>query len=191
MLLMSRSRDTYHHGYLPQTLEGAAMRLLDTMPAHEISLREVARAAGVSHNAPYHHFTNRLGLLKALAESSMRELLKVVQETVGNAESPAQAVREGGAAYITFAVERPHAFDAVYDPTVCIPGSPSEKMAPLIEALERALFEAAAATGLDSTADAHALWGLIHGLGVLSAAGHFSLAEAQASYDAALDRLLP
>lgn len=187
---MSTSRDTYHHGQLPQTLESAAIKLLDTMPAHEISLREVARAAGVSHNAPYHHFTNRLGLLQTLAESSMRQLLDAVQEAVASAQSPAQALRKGGAAYISFAVERPHAFNAVYDPTVCVPGSPSEKMAPLIEALESALFEASTEAGLDSTADAHALWALIHGLGVLSAAGHFPLTDAHASYDAALSRLL-
>lgn len=191
MLRMSSSRDGYHHGSLARALEDAAMQLLDTRSAHEISLREVARAANVSHNAPYHHFTDRRGLLKALAERSMRELLARVRTAAESAPTPAAALRAGGAAYIDFAVEHPHAFDAVYDPTVCIPGAPTETMAPLVDALETALFAAAAGAGLSTEADANAVWGLVHGLGTLSAAGHLTPEQARASCAAAFNRLLP
>ena len=64
-------------------------------------------------------------------------------------------------------------------------------MAPLIDALEGALAAAAAATGLDRPTDVVALWGLIHGLGTLAAAGHFGLDDALGSYEALLGRLLP
>lgn len=190
MLRMSSSRDGYHHGSLARALEDAAMQLLATRSAHEISLREVARAANVSHNAPYHHFTDRLGLLRAIAERSMRELIARVETATASAGTPAAALRTGANAYISFAIEHPHAFDAVYDPTVCIPGAPTETMAPLIEALESALFTAAAGVGLDTEADANAVWGLLHGLGTLAAAGHLTPEQARTSCESALDRML-
>ncbi|MBL3699612.1 TetR/AcrR family transcriptional regulator [Leucobacter luti] len=186
---MSSSRGTYHHGQLAAALEDAAMQLLERLPATEISLREVARAANVSHNAPYHHFTDRLGLLRVLAERSMRELTEAVESAIASAAGPAQRLRAGGAAYISFAVAHPHAFNVVYDPLVCIPSQPSAAMAPLIERLERALGETAHAAGLGDAAEVRALWGMVHGLGTLCAAGHFTEPEALAASDAALARL--
>lgn len=190
MLRMSSSRDGYHHGSLARALEDAAMQLLATRSAHEISLREVARAANVSHNAPYHHFTDRLGLLRAIAERSMRDLIARVETAIESAGTPSLALRAGTNAYISFAIEHPHAFDAVYDPTVCIPGAPTETMAPLIDALETALFTVASGVGLDTEADANAVWGLVHGLGTLAAAGHLTPEQARASCESALDRML-
>lgn len=187
---MSSSKDGYHHGDLPRALEEAAMQLLERMPAAEISLREVARAANVSHNAPYHHFSDRLGLLKVLAERSMAALLDDVREAVATASGPKAVLKEGGYAYIRFAVEHPHAFDAIYDPTVCVPGAPTETMAPLIEALEALMADAAASAGLDDDADVSALWGLMHGLGTLAATGHLTVDGAFAGHAATIDRLL-
>lgn len=187
---MSSSKDGYHHGDLARALEDAAMQLLERMPAGDISLREVARTANVSHNAPYHHFADRLGLLKVLAERSMAEMLAEVRAAATDAETPRAALLAGGFAYIRFAVEHPHAFDAVYDPTVCVPGSPTATMAPLIDGLEQTLAAGALAAGLDAPADVVALWGLIHGLGTLAAAGHFTRDDAFAAYTATVDRLL-
>ncbi|QIM19486.1 TetR/AcrR family transcriptional regulator [Leucobacter coleopterorum] len=188
---MSSSTDAYHHGSLAAALEDAAMQLLERMPASEISLREVARAANVSHNAPYHHFSDRRGLLKVLAERSMADLVAQVREGVATAGSIRDAMRAGSSAYISFAVNRPYAFQVIYDPTVCIPGAPSEQMAPLIQELEHILASIALQAGFDSPTDVQALWGLVHGLGTLSAAGHFSLNDALTAADAMLERALP
>lgn len=186
---MSSSRSGYHHGGLAQALEAAAMQLLAEKPAQEISLREVARAADVSHNAPYHHFADRRGLLKTLAERSMAELVEAVRGAIECAPDPVAAVIAGGQAYIRFAVQRAHAFDVVYDPTVCIPGSPTETMAPLIDELESLLGGAVVAAGLTDD-DVTAVWGLMHGLGTLAAAGHFPIEVALASADSAIRRML-
>lgn len=190
MLRMSSSRGTYHHGNLAEVLEDAAMQLLERMPAAEISLREVARTADVSHNAPYHHFRDRLGLLKALAERGMVELTRAVEQAISAESVPDARLRAGGAAYIRFAVERPHAFAVVYDPQVCVPGQPTETMAPLIDHLEAVLAETSAAAGLASAAEIRAVWGLVHGLGTLCAAGHFTEPEALAAAEAGLARML-
>ena len=190
-MLVSSSRSGYHHGDLAHALEDAAMQLLAEKPAKEISLREVARAANVSHNAPYHHFADRNGLIKAIAERSMADLLALVRAAIAASPDPRAALRNGGGAYIRFAVEHPNAFEAIYDPTVCVPGSPTATMAPLIAGLEEALGEAALAAGLDRATDAVGFWGLVHGLGTLSAAGHFPVEVALLGYESAVDRMLP
>ena len=91
MLLVSRSASSYHHGNLQSALEDAALSLLETQPAARISLREVARRAGVSHNAPYHHFGDRAALLHALGVRAMRELLEAQEAAVETAVSPSTA----------------------------------------------------------------------------------------------------
>lgn len=165
------------------------MQLLASKPAQQISLREIARAADVSHNAPYHHFADRRGLLKTLAERSMAALVDEVRDAVTAASDSVAALIAGGQAYIRFAVERPNAFDVVYDPAVCIPGSPTETMAPLIRELESLLGSAAVEAGMERD-DLTAVWGLVHGLGTLAAAGHFPLETAMASCDHALRRMI-
>lgn len=190
MLLVSSSRSGYHHGDLAHALESAAMQLLAEKPAQEISLREVARAADVSHNAPYHHFADRRGLLKVLAERSMADLVAEVRAATAGAVEPVAALTAGGAAYVRFAVERPNGFDVIYDPTVCVPGDPSDTMAPLIAELEVLLGAAAAAAGLADPKDVLGVWGLVHGLATLCAAGHFTLDAALAASDASIRRML-
>jgi AcrR family transcriptional regulator len=64
----------YHHGDLRRELLAAAMFLLERDGADAISLRAVARRAGVSHNAPYRHFSSRGALLSALAEAGFAAL---------------------------------------------------------------------------------------------------------------------
>lgn len=187
MLLMSSLSGSYHHGRLAQELEDAALLLLERMPAADISLREVARAGGVSHNAPYHHFSDRMGLLRVLAERGMRELTGAVEQAVRADDSPVVQLLAAGSAYIRFSVDRPHVFNVVYDPAVCIPGSPSETMAPLIDRLEGTLNDLATAAGLGE--EALALWGLIHGLGTLAAAGHFGREQGIAAFEVAVKRL--
>ncbi|MBO9627148.1 MAG: TetR/AcrR family transcriptional regulator [Microbacterium sp.] len=188
---MSSSRSAYHHGDLAHALEAAAMQLLAGKPAQEISLREVARAADVSHNAPYHHFADRRGLLKVLAERSMADLVSAVRDALAASLDPRDALIAGGSAYLRFAVEHPHGFDVVYDPAVCVPGEPTDTMAPLIAELEGLLGEAAVAAGLDDPADALGVWGLVHGLGTLCAAGHMPLDTAMAVAASTLGRMLP
>src|SRR5258708_36185809 len=68
------SRPTYHHGDLRAAILTEAARLVDERGADGISLRELAREAGVSHAAPAHHFTDRRGLFTALAAQGWRML---------------------------------------------------------------------------------------------------------------------
>ena len=181
MLLVSRSSSTatYHHGNLQAALEDAALSLLETQPAARISLREVARRAGVSHNAPYHHFGDRAALLHALGVRAMRELVEAQEAAVDAATGPVERVRALGAAYVGYAAEHPQAFALVFDPEYCAPGDPDADMAPLITRNEELLAREVAAlvrepgfAGRDPAALAAALWATVHGMAELVMLGH-------------------
>ena len=68
------TKGTYHHGDLKAAILGQAAHLVAERGADGVSLRELARAAGVSHAAPAHHFVDRRGLFTALAAEGWRKL---------------------------------------------------------------------------------------------------------------------
>src|SRR5690349_3579164 len=96
---------TYHHGDLRPALLKAAGRVLEKEGPAALSLRELARRAGVSHNAPYRHFADREALLAALAADGFRML----GEVLGVASS-----RHRGEAYVRFALEHPQLFRLMF-----------------------------------------------------------------------------
>ncbi|WP_342384352.1 TetR/AcrR family transcriptional regulator [Agrococcus sp. KRD186] len=189
---MSRSAP-YHHGNLAETLERAALALLETHTAAALSLREVARQAGVSHNAPYHHFGDRQGLLKRVAERAMAELLAAQQRAAEAAQLPRERLLAVGAAYVEHALAHPNAFAVIFDPDVCEPGHPTEAMAVSIRANEDLLTDAVAAFRPESSAEqtslfGAALWGAVHGLATLATAGHLPREALRPALDALLPR---
>ena len=72
----------YHHGNLRAGLLEAAEAVLAERGAHGLTLRDVARAAGVSHGAPYHHFASLNELLAAVAERGFVILGDAMAEAV-------------------------------------------------------------------------------------------------------------
>src|SRR5947209_18285401 len=89
---------TYHHGDLPAALLRAAGRTLEKQGMGALSLRETARRAGVSHNAPYRHFPDREALLAALAAEGY---------TILGEQLRGKPAREMGEAYVRFALDQP------------------------------------------------------------------------------------
>lgn len=113
---MPTSRRTYHHGDLREALLRAGLDLVAEQGAHGLSLREAARRAGVSHNAPYKHFPTREALLAGLAERGFREL---AERTAAAGKSPTKdpAVARG-LAYVEFALENPALFRLMFSDAV-------------------------------------------------------------------------
>ncbi len=179
MLLVSRSSARYHHGDLQNALEEAALELLETVPAGRISLREVARRAGVSHNAPYHHFGDRAALLKALGVRAMGDLIAAQEEALAAEEGVVARLTAMFGAYVEYACAHPQAFALIFDPEYCVPGSPSEEMAALISRNEELLASEVADLirlprfeGRDPEALAAGLWATVHGMSQLVVLGH-------------------
>ncbi|GGK93261.1 TetR/AcrR family transcriptional regulator [Nocardia jinanensis] len=96
----------YHHGDLRSAILSAAADQIAAEGIDAISLRALARRAGVSHAAPAHHFGDRAGLLTALAAEGF-ELLAAEIEATSDA-------RTAAVAYIRFALRYPGHFDVMF-----------------------------------------------------------------------------
>ena len=105
----------YHHGDLRRALIDAARRLLETEGPSALSLRAVAREAGVSPAAPYHHFKDKGELLNAVAEEGWTLLDAAMAKAKAQAPSPREAMNGLGVAYVCFARENPALYRVMYD----------------------------------------------------------------------------
>ena len=98
----------YHHGDLRQALMQAATELLRQQGPNALSLRAIAKRAGVSHTAPYRHFADKDALLSALVFAGFDQLYHRLKEVQKNcADDPTEQLLKAGVAYIKLAVENP------------------------------------------------------------------------------------
>lgn len=97
----------YHHGDLRRALIEAALALVTEEQDWAFSLREVARRAGVSHNAPYNHFPEKRDLLGAVAAAGFEALRERMRAAVAGVTSPPAALLACAKAYVNAGVENP------------------------------------------------------------------------------------
>ena len=102
---MPPSNATYHHGDLRAACVGAALELLEEGGARALSLRAVARRAGVSPAAPYRHYADREALVSAVAAVGYRELAERLAAAHPAPSTPDQ-LASVGVAYVQFAIEQ-------------------------------------------------------------------------------------
>ncbi len=108
---------SYHHGDLRRALLAAARQLVAERGVENFTLRQVARLAGVSHAAPYHHFADKAALVAALAEESFVELADALRAPLGDAVGePLERLQAMGLAYVHFAVSHPAEFRFMFRP---------------------------------------------------------------------------
>lgn len=95
--------DRYHHGDLPNALRAAAVDVIAERGLGGFSLREVARRAGVSHNAPAHHFGDMQGLLTSLATEGFEALHDAAAAAAEGLDDPEERLAAIGTAYVELA----------------------------------------------------------------------------------------
>lgn len=94
----------YHHGDLRRALMTAASRLLESEGPEALSLRAVARAAGVSPAAPYHHFRDKGELLAAVADQGFEALAQDIRKARDASATGSERMTAIGVAYASFAL---------------------------------------------------------------------------------------
>lgn len=162
---MSASKATYHHGDLRAACVRAAMELLEEGGETALSLRAVARRAGVSPAAPYRHYEDREALVSAVAAVGYRELAERLAAAHPSPSTPEQLARVA-IAYVQFALERPALFRIMF-------GEPCDRdndervaattaVSLYVREIVRRGFPQA-----DADALATAIWALVHGLAFL------------------------
>jgi AcrR family transcriptional regulator len=157
------SRGTYHHGDLRAVILGEAARLVAEHGADAISLRALAREAGVSHAAPAHHFTDRRGLFTALAAQGYTLLADALAAARPD-------FIDAAVAYVRFAIDHPGHYAVMFDRTLLDTTDPELAAA---EAAAAAELTAGVASLTDPKAQADpvtarlAAWSLVHGFSTL------------------------
>lgn len=105
----------YHHKNLYQVLISSTLELLRTQSIKELSLRQVARHAGVSHTAPYRHFENKAALFTAVSQSVLTEFNKYLKDSITYVnEQPAQQLNIISVAYIRYALRHPTKYQLLF-----------------------------------------------------------------------------
>ena len=178
---MPTSSDSYHHGDLPAALLRAAMELLEQGGATELSLRAVARHAGVSAAAPYRHYADRNALLSAVSAMGYRELAAHLVAAHPSPSTP-DDLAAIAIAYVQFALQRPGLFRVMFvEP--CDPNSPERVAATTaiteyVEGIVRHAFPDADPEGMST-----AVWALVHGMAFLHLDGKLDASSADVVAD--------
>jgi AcrR family transcriptional regulator len=105
----------YHHGNLREALLAAAVALIGEVGPQAFTLREVARRAGVSHNAPYRHFASRDELLATVAAEGFERLAAAMRRAMAPARSARERLELCGCGYVEFALRWPHHLMVMFD----------------------------------------------------------------------------
>lgn len=159
-------------------------KLLDESGPSALSMREVARRAGCTHQAPYHYFANREAILAALVHEGFDELAdRLASAHEGLESTDLRAIlTASGNAYVEFALRHPGVFRVMFRPDVCDP----ERFPEVVQAGGRARGELArlvkVVLGDDAPLEVEVLfWSGVHGLASLlldgPLAGEFTSVE--------------
>ena len=178
---MARPARQYHHGNLRSALIEAAIPLLEAHGPAALSLREVAKAAGVSHAAPYRHFRDKTELLEEIAVRGYDTLTQACHAAQRRyADDPARQLLEAGIGYLLFVVEQPRVAHLMFGGMIAL----DTCGAALQQAAETAfkslveIVETGVQTGVFKAAPAEELtiaaWSMVHGLATLITSGMLS-----------------
>jgi AcrR family transcriptional regulator len=108
-------KSSYHHGDLKQALVDAGMKILKEEGVQALTLRSVARASGVSHSAPYAHFSDKQALLAAISRQGFVDLFEQLSKTIAKYKhSPKELLLETGWTYAQFALSEPNCFQLMF-----------------------------------------------------------------------------
>ena len=167
----------YHHGNLREVLLECSLRLIAEVGPAGFTLRELARRAGVSHNAPYRHFHDRDDLMAAVATQGYRELTHAMRTAAQDNNESLERLKQAGLAYITFALRRPEHFAVMFDGPVSLktehPGSSEaakEAFATLVSFVQGCQ-EAGQFPFGDPQPFTLLAWSLVHGVAKLAITG--------------------
>ena len=175
---MGESR-SYHHGNLHDTLLQVGEVLLEEKGVGEVSLRELAKAAGVSHTAPYRHFKDKHALLAALGAIGYRRLAEAMEACVTeHPDAPLAQLAQSSHAYVSLAIHHPQMTNLMFG-GVLQPEAWSEE---LMQESNRAFDGLLVIIGngqqqglyvdKDAMEIALLVWSTVHGFSMLCSAGH-------------------
>jgi AcrR family transcriptional regulator len=172
----------YHHGDLRRVLIETALELVTEEQDWTFSLREVARRAGVSHQAPYNHFPEKQDLLGAVAVVGFERLRDGMLRALVGIDAPEALVDMIGRTYVSLGLQNPALYRLMFGRALADVGPGDRPMiarsagasarAVLEEVIQRGARSGAFAVSADNPMDqilaAHVFWSAVHGLTMLA-----------------------
>ena len=157
------------HGDVRRLVLDAAIAIIETDGADSLSMREVARQAGVSHQAPYHYFGDRSGIFAAISEEGFTGLAQAFREVL---ETEMPAAKAGFIAYLNFSREHIGHFRVMFRNDICGVITHASTQTAADSAFEELRLMVARITGPEIDPNnaftfATMLWSLSHGLATL------------------------
>jgi AcrR family transcriptional regulator len=190
----------YHHGDLRRALIDAALALLTEDQDWTFSLREVARRAGVSHNAPYNHFADKRDLLAAVAAAGFATLGERIVAATSGIENAQTALVESALVYVNFGVENPAHYRLMFSSALitaeegrpaAVATAGAETRAILANIIRRGavmgIFDASFSGDEELHVAVLSAWSTVHGLTILTIDGVSGVA--QLAIDAIAEKL--
>jgi len=166
-------KKSYHHGNLRETLVESALEILNEGTLDDLSLRALARKAGVSQTAPYRHFADKEALIAVLKEEGMRKLGDSMMEVMALEISPIDRLQKLGMRYVEFSESCPAHFKVMFEYDL----ADYEKYGSLhdisdrsFQYLRKTVLECLAlpnARDIDPEVAQFSAWSMVHGLSVL------------------------
>jgi AcrR family transcriptional regulator len=166
-----RKRTTYHHGALREELMEACVRLVETEGIGAVSLRRVAREAGVSPGAPYHHFPDRAALLGAISARGFQRLTADLEAVRSDVDGYRAELLAMVVAYVEFARRNRAYFQMMFRPELSQPEKNPEARAAGDAAFGVLIGVVAECGAADPDGLAVSLWAFGHGLASLAIDG--------------------
>jgi AcrR family transcriptional regulator len=173
----TRRARPYHHGALREAVLDAARSIISRDGTTALTMRELARATGVTHGALYAHFADRNALLVELSIEALNSLTRTLHDAIDDTHAPLEAIERLSVRYVRFAVADPPRFRLAFTrefatksayPALRAAADAAE--APALAAVQRA-----AEAGLLPLAlvreQTISLWALVHGYATLASDG--------------------
>ncbi|HWM30973.1 MAG TPA: TetR/AcrR family transcriptional regulator [Methyloceanibacter sp.] len=156
---------------LRQKVLKASLAVIEEGGLDRLSLREVARKAGVSHQAPYHYFSDREAILAAIAGDGFAKLGQSLMRAAGAGDDPVKAMEAMGKAYVDFAIRYPAYFQVMFRADAVplerypdVRKQEEEAFGKLVEGIDKAFTGEVPET---RRGIAIAAWAMVHGLATL------------------------
>lgn len=171
----------YHHGDLKNALIKTGVEMLSKEGTGALSLRKVAERAGVSHSAPYSHFSDKQALIAAISTEGFKQLYTELDTAIAaHPDDPKLQLQESAWAYVLFAMNNMDTFKIMFSGVL-----EKEKEYPDFVAISQKTFDhvieivrACQAAGILRAAPpelmAIAVWGQVHGITSLLLEGQIS-----------------
>jgi AcrR family transcriptional regulator len=164
-----RAKKPYHHKDLAEALIAAGEAAMAEMPPEEVSLREIARRAGVSHAAPKHHFPTLGDLLGEIAARGFEKFVKTLDEAANRApdQSPPARLQAMGRAYLRYAQANPAIYGLMFGKREQCAVTPHLAQASLTAWSQLETAVAAIIGPVKAVNGAVMVWSTVHGLAML------------------------